>query len=317
MGGTYFRTYDPLDDAGNPELSPDGGPTGEADPATVSSFRLDKYEVTIGRFRQFVNAVLPPDGGVGWRPAPGSGKHAHLNGGQGLTNSGGGPGAYETGWAASDNGIIEAASAEPDCYYKWQRIYGLSTNPTRKEKLPIHCMGWEEAYAFCIWDGGFLPSEAEWEYAAAGGSEQRKYPWGSTSPGRTIQYAIYHVGGEPFGCGGACTYPNAGCCTGVANIAPVGTATLGAGRWGQLDLAGNINEWSLDWYTTYVNTTPCTDCAYLTMVYMTVPWWEPSRAERVARGGGFDGEATSLLPPERHPMNGDGYYSGFRCARTP
>ncbi len=50
-----------------------------ADPASVSGFRLDKYQVTVGRFRQFVAASV-----AGWRPAAGSGKHAHLNGGQGL-----------------------------------------------------------------------------------------------------------------------------------------------------------------------------------------------------------------------------------------
>jgi len=54
-GGTYYRTY----------TNSGGGPTGEANPATVSSFRLDKYEVTVGRFRQFVNAVMPTDAGPG------------------------------------------------------------------------------------------------------------------------------------------------------------------------------------------------------------------------------------------------------------
>ncbi|MGO9835775.1 MAG: SUMF1/EgtB/PvdO family nonheme iron enzyme [Polyangiaceae bacterium] len=34
----------------------------------------------------------------------------------------------------------------------------------------IDCVNWYESYTFCIWDGGFLPSEAEWEYAAGGGS---------------------------------------------------------------------------------------------------------------------------------------------------
>jgi len=47
-GGTFYRTY----------KNTGHGPTGKADPATVSSFRLDKYLVTVGRFRQFVNARL-------------------------------------------------------------------------------------------------------------------------------------------------------------------------------------------------------------------------------------------------------------------
>ena len=45
-------------------------------------------------------------------------------------------------------------------------------------------------------------------------------------------------------------------------LAPVGTAANGAGRWGQLDLAGQIWEWNLDWKQTYVN--PCMDCVNLT-----------------------------------------------------
>jgi sulfatase modifying factor 1 len=47
----------------------------------------------------------------------------------------------------------------------------------------------------------------------------------------------------------------------VVNIAPVGTATLGAGAWGQLDMGGELLEWNLDAYSSsYPN--PCTDCAY-------------------------------------------------------
>ena len=98
-GGTFYRTYDDINVLdGGFMLAADGGPTGEADPATVSTFRLDKYLVTVGRFRQFVGAW---NGGAGYTPPAGSGKHTYLNGGQGLANSAS-AGTYETGWDATD-----------------------------------------------------------------------------------------------------------------------------------------------------------------------------------------------------------------------
>ncbi len=45
------------------------------------------------------------------------------------------------------------------------------------ENQPINCVTWYEAFAFCISDGGYLPTAAEWNYAAAGGSDQRAYPF--------------------------------------------------------------------------------------------------------------------------------------------
>jgi sulfatase modifying factor 1 len=292
-GGTYYRTYDPIS-GGGVEVSPDGGPTGEADPATVSTFRLDEYDVTVGRFREFVNAVLPAIG-AGWTPATGSGKHTHLNGGQGLSNSESGAG-YEPGWNASDDSNIAPTDTNLMCdpnYATWTSTAGT------QENLPINCVSWWEAYAFCIWDGGFLPSEAEWEYAAAGGNQQREYPWGAAAPGAASQYAIYN-----------CYYPNgSGMCSAVdtQNIAPVGTAVAGGGLFGQLDLAGNVWQWTLDWYAT--SYAPCSDCAD-TM----------ASAYRVFRGGSFNLDTAALLPSVTFYFGPPGYRSplnGFRCARTP
>jgi sulfatase modifying factor 1 len=297
-GGTYYRTYNQVfgDASTFPTDEPpaaDGGPVDEAQPATLSSFRLDKYLVTVGRFRQFMNAAPPLDGGSGWLPPPGSGKHTHLNGGQGLANSGKG-GGYEPGWVAADSSQIAPASTE--CVGINAATWNAS--PGTSENLPINCVNWYEAYAFCIWDGGFLPSEAEWEYAAAGGSQQRQYPWGSTDPGTSSQYAIY-----------GCYYPSSsGTCTGIASVAPVGTATQGAGLWGQVDLAGELFEWTLDFYDNYVD--PCADCANL---------YSLTETSRVDRGGSFSNGASYLFPSTRNVDDSSGakYYLGFRCARTP
>jgi sulfatase modifying factor 1 len=284
----------------SPEVTPNGpfnrtytnsgsGPTGEADPATVSGFRLDKYLVTVGRFRQFVNAW---NGGAGYTPPAGSGKHTHLNGGSGLNATGGG---YEPGWATSDNSYIAPTDANLACggspnYWTWTNTAGS------QEDLPINCVSWYDSAAFCIWDGGFLPSEAEWEYAAVGGSQEREYAWGTAPPGTANQYAIY-----------GCYYPSgSGTCSTVGNIAPVGFAASGAGLWGQLDLAGELWEWTQDWYVaTY---SACTDCANLT-----------AASYRVFRGGPFSSAPAGIVPTYRNAFTPTNRYNytGFRCARTP
>ncbi len=154
-------------------------------------------------------------------------------------------------------------------------------------------MNWFEAYAFCIWDGGFLPSAAEWEYGAAGGSEGRKYPWGATDPGEGTEYAVYK-----------CNYRNE---SGLCSTAPVGTTTQGAGRWGQLDMAGNVDEWNLN-ASTMSDVAPCTDCAWMSL---------PNNREM--RGGYYGDDPHWLLPvvDQAYPPTGHILYTGVRCARAP
>ena len=185
-GGTFYRTYQ-WPPAQTPVL--DGGPTNLADPATLSTLRLDKYEVTVGRFRQFVIAW---NNGSGYVPPAGSGKHTHVNGGLGLVMSTGAPPksgpapdagtTFEPGWVASDDSLIAPTDGNLACdarYATWTSSAGSD------ETRPINCVNWWEAYAFCIWDGGFLPSAEEWEYAGAGGASS-----GSTPGGRRSRRAI-------------------------------------------------------------------------------------------------------------------------------
>jgi sulfatase modifying factor 1 len=296
--------------AGGPLTSNGPGAAGGVLPASVSAYRLDKYLVTVGRFRQFVKAW---NGGAGWTPPAGSGKHIHLNGGQGLVNiavanlSGD---VYESGWASASNANLAPTNANLDCtppYSTW------TDQPGSLENLPITCVSALEAQAFCIWDGGFLPSEVEWTYAAFGGAQARKFPWGSTDPGSDNRYAIYGgFGPDPQSNDAYCHYPNGALapCTGTANIAPVGTATLGAGRWGQLDLVGDMNEWVLDSWDVHPNAFPtragCANCAILS----TKPIFFDSHAGRFdADVSALDGGSTRYGSQSRS--------SGFRCARPP
>jgi formylglycine-generating enzyme len=89
-------------------------------------------------------------------------------------------------------------------------------------------------------------------------------------------------------------------------LAPVGTATRGVGRWGQLDLTGNVAQWNLDMGAeSFVN--PCIDCANL-------PEGRVAGANRMARGSAFDSPSPTMymyLPPSRSGV------TGFRCARVP
>jgi formylglycine-generating enzyme required for sulfatase activity len=284
-GGKFFRTY----------KNEGSGAKDTADEATISDFRLDKYLVTVARFRRFVEAW---DQGSGYTPEAGSGKHAHLNGGKGLLDSAApDPHSYEAGWLESYGNKLDLTNDTLDCQSNlstWKSTAGDT------DKLPMNCINWFEAYAFCIWDGGFLPSEAEYVYAAAGGSEQRKYPWGATAPGKDNKYAIwgfYYPDGTGEGDGT------------IHNIAPVGTAKAGAGKWGHLDLVGNMIEWNLDYYTDkYPN--PCKDCAVLY-----------DGSGRSPRDGFFGSTDEALL---QSSSRNNGFYPanrfqsfGFRCARSP
>jgi formylglycine-generating enzyme required for sulfatase activity len=327
-GGTFYLSDDLL-------IGEDGGSTIDvADPASVSGFRLDTYLVTVGRFRQYVNYLTSASGAP---PANSSGIHTHVNGGLGLVSElsvpsvsdslFGPPGApiYETGWDATDwnaqiatgSGAAATWSTNLSCGTSSELIsaYGSilpaatwTTVAGSQENLPINCVDWYEAYAFCIWDGGFLPSEAEWQFVEVGGSQQLEEPWGSVVPGTagiSNQYAIW-----------GCSYGSRPC--GIASIAPVGTASLGIAYWGQLDMVGEVLEWNLDFAGGYGGmltwsalSPPCPNCAYLTQRTSL------ALATRERGGVAFDGDIDSIPQRGGNVATYRDVGIGFRCARAP
>jgi formylglycine-generating enzyme required for sulfatase activity len=247
-------------------------------PATVDDFALDVYEVTVGRFRAFVSAGRGTQGNP---PAVGDGAHPKIPGSGWIS-------AYSAELVTTTAALKAALTCDPS-YATWSDTPG-------SEQRPIACITWFEAFAFCSWDGGWLATEAEWNYAAAGGSEQRAYPWGDGIESTRASYGCIADGLQ------------AGSCA-VSDILAVGSLPLGYGRWGHADLAGNVWEWTLDWFHTPYPL-PCDNCAY-----------QATTTGRVLRGGSFFEDATSLSNTYRFP---DGYTPsarrgniGARCARPP
>jgi formylglycine-generating enzyme required for sulfatase activity len=242
-------------------------------PASIALFALDKYEVTVGRFRKFVGAYDQ------WHPA-----HP-------VAKEGANPNTPQTGWgeswSASASDLPSSAAslaANLKCsapYQTWSDTEGVN------DASAITCVTWFEAFAFCAWDGGHLPTEAEWEYAAAGGAQNRLYPWGADAP------------------------TSARVLLGAFELQPVGSKPLGAGYFGHLDLAGLSSELVFDWYfeTSYgtpASPSTCHDCANTT-----------SSGLRSTRGGSWGLGSFEIRAAQRFYAGATqrSYDTGFRCAR--
>jgi len=169
----------------------------------------------------------------------------------------------------------------------------------RSAELPVACVSWAQARRYCLWVGGRLCSEAEWEYAARG-PDGRPFPWGDATP--TCERATFDPTGSP-------EHPTGdGCNTGAAR--DVGSAPDGATPEGVLDLAGNVWEWVADEYQAGYDDAPDDGSA-----------WAPSESSpevvRVVRGGGYADPASALRAANRmsNPAGRADVAVGFRCCR--
>jgi formylglycine-generating enzyme required for sulfatase activity len=148
----------------------------------------------------------------------------------------------------------------------------------RGDNLPVACVTWQQARAYCASVGMRLPTEAQWEYAALGGAAAR-YSWGNAQPDRS-----------------RCA---------LSKLHPVGS--FAPNRYGLYDMTGNVWEWTSDFYAAdhYITSEDVNPRGPVAGYY------------RVIRGGGFYSGPNELRVQNRHwfaPQSAE-VSVGFRCVR--
>jgi sulfatase modifying factor 1 len=170
----------------------------------------------------------------------------------------------------------------------WRRPEGPNSGLTGRDDHPAVHVSHTDALAFCSWAGARLPSEAEWEYAARGGLEQKPFPWGEElAPGGEWRCNVWQ-GSFPDRDTGE---------DGYRGTAPVDAFESNA--FSLHNVVGNAWEWTADWFRG--------------------PGVPPGTA-RVMRGGSYLCHASycnRYRTSARSPLTPDSSTGnvGFRCAR--
>jgi sulfatase modifying factor 1 len=117
----------------------------------------------------------------------------------------------------------------------WRRPFGPGSTIGERPDHPVVHVAYEDAESYADWAGFRLPTEAEWEFAARGGLEGKVFTWGDEREPPRARLANYWHGEFPWRAA-----------PGYGSTAPVGS--FPANGYGLFDMAGNVWEWTSDWY---------------------------------------------------------------------
>ncbi|MFI2363742.1 formylglycine-generating enzyme family protein [Promicromonospora sp. NPDC019610] len=276
----------------------------------VDGFLIDRYAVTNERFDAFVAATgyltvaerpldaalypgAPPEnlapGSMVFTPTPGPVDLRHLS----------------QWWA-----WVPGAS--------WRRPEGPGSGIDDRGDHPVVQVAHEDAAAYAAWAGASLPTEAQWEYAARGGLDGAAFTWGDEArPGGRVLANTWDGPDFPWRSTGG---------SGWTRTAPVGS--FPPNGYGLFDMAGNVWEWTADWWTDRHPAAAAHDCCAPvnprggdadTSRDARQPQFAVPR--KVVKGGSFlcaDTYCRRYRPAARRPQAVDTGMShiGFRCVRA-
>ena len=149
---------------------------------------------------------------------------------------------------------------------KWDAPEGPGSNIEARAEHPVTHVSWNDAAAYAAWSGQRLPTEAEWEYAARGGLEQKLYPWGDKLRPKGEHRCNIWQGEFP-------TRDTAD--DGYAGTCPVDV--FPPNGYGIYSITGNVWEWCADWFDAEFHRTAGTDN----------PTGPPTGTGKVMKGGSF------------------------------